>query len=77
MSRARSTLAALVLLALGTQAAGCAIPAPVRPWQHAYLSRKAMLFDQGVQARYRQHLFGAREGADGGYGHVGGGCGCN
>ena len=31
----------------------------------------------GLEGRFRQHLFGAREGAEGGYGHAGGGCGCN
>jgi hypothetical protein len=74
MSRARLTLTAL--LVLGALSSGCGT-APVRPWQHGYLARRAMRFDQGVQGRYSQHLFGAREGADGGYGHVGGGCGCN
>jgi hypothetical protein len=37
-----------------------------------------MRLDDGLEGRFRQHLFGgAREGADGGYLHVGGGCGCN
>ena len=72
-------LPALVLLGLlGSQAGGCArLPPPVKPWQRGYLAKRAMQFNDGVEARFRQHLFGAREGADGGYGHVGGGCGCN
>jgi hypothetical protein len=74
-------LPALVLLGLvASQAAGCAHPPPppVRPWQRGYLAKRAMRFDDGLEGRFRQHLFGgAREGADGGYGHVGGGCGCN
>jgi hypothetical protein len=78
MSRRRSSLLALLLLLVaGTQAAGCATPAPVRPWQRAYLARRAMSFDDGLEGRFRQHLFGSREGAEGGYGHAGGGCGCN
>lgn len=71
-----SPLLALLVL-LGVQAAGCAHPAPVRPWQRAHLARRSMQFDDGLEGRFRQHLFGAREGADGGYGHAGGGCGCN
>lgn len=74
-------LPALVLLGLvGLQASGCAHPppAPVKPWQRGYLARRAMRFDDGLEGRFRQHLFGgAREGADGGYFKVGGGCGCN
>ncbi len=68
---------ALVAL-LGLAAIGCGHrPPPVRPWQRAYLSKRAMLFDDGLEGRFRQHLFGSREGAEGGYGVVGGGCGCN
>jgi len=73
--RVRAALALLELL--GALAAGCGHPPPVRPWQRAFLARRAMQFDDGLVTRFRQHLFGAREGADGGYGHVGGGCGCN
>jgi hypothetical protein len=58
-------------------AVGCGHPPPVRPWQREHLSRRAMQFDDGLEGRFRQHLFGSREGADGGYGHAGGGCGCN
>jgi hypothetical protein len=72
-----STLGAALLLAVAASAAGCATPAPVRPWQRAYLTRRAMQFDDGMEGRFRQHLFGSREGADGGYGQAGGGCGCN
>jgi hypothetical protein len=75
-SRARPALLGLGLLA--SLALGCAHQAPVKPWQRGYLAKRAMRFDDGLEGRFRQHLFGgAREGADGGYGHVGGGCGCN
>jgi hypothetical protein len=67
----------VLALVLAAAAAGCAHPPPVRAWQRGYLSRRAMRFDDGLEGRFRQHLFGAREGVDGGYGHVGGGCGCN
>ena len=61
----------------GALASGCAHPPPVTPWQRGYLSKRAMRFNDGLEGRFRQHMFSAREGADGGYGHVGGGCGCN
>ena len=76
-------LARSLLLAAGLGAAmvggvvGCTHAPPVKPWQRAHLSRRAMSFDDGLESRFRQHAFSAREGAEGGYGHVGGGCGCN
>lgn len=74
----RRSLAVLALgAALALQASGCAIAPPVRPWQRGYLAKRAMRLDDGLETRFRQHLFGAREGAEGGYTEVGGGCGCN
>jgi hypothetical protein len=70
---ARVLLAAIVMAAVS----GCAHPPPVRPWQRGHLSRRAMQLDDGLEGRFKQHLFGAREGVDGGYFRVGGGCGCN
>ena len=69
----------LVLLALGGSGlAGCAHkPPPVKPWQRGHLVRRTLQFNDGLESRFRQHMFSAREGAEGGYGHVGGGCGCN
>lgn len=67
-------LAAAVILAAALS--GCAHP-PVAPWQREYLSKRAMSFSDGLEGRFRQHMFSTREGADGGYGTVGGGCGCN
>jgi hypothetical protein len=73
----RSWLGLVLAVLIAGSAASCAHPPPVRPWQRGYLSRRAMRFDDGLEGRFKQHLFGAREGVDGGYGHVGGGCGCN
>lgn len=62
-----------LFLALGL--AGCA---RVRPWQREDLARRPMITDEEPgEARFEQHSRGAREGADGGTGHPGGGCGCN
>jgi hypothetical protein len=55
--------------------AGCA---SVKPWQREDLSRPQMVADQSPgEERFQQHARGAREGADGGTGQAGGGCGCN
>lgn len=62
-------LPALVVLA------GCAT---VSPYEREYLSRPSM--DVQREARedaFKAHVFDAREGAMGGYGSTGGGCGCN
>ena len=69
----RRILAVLVLAALG--AAGCV---RVKAYQRQNLARPAMIEDRGAgEARFAQHQAGAREGADGGSGQAGGGCGCN
>lgn len=67
----------LAVLLAGGLISGCAHPPPVKPWQRGNLVRRAMQFDDGLEGRFRQHMFSSREGAEGGYGHVGGGCGCN
>lgn len=53
---------------------GCAT---VQPWQRGRLARPAMTFDgDPSQIAYMTHWQEAREGAAGGYGVLGGGCGC-
>ena len=69
----------VVAIALAIPAAGCGhVPPPIEPWQREHLSKRAMRFDADpVEMRFRQHVFGSREGSDLGYGQPGGGCGCN
>lgn len=65
--------ALLILLVLGTT--GCA---NVKPYERGYLARQDMQFDPDpVVAKFRQHIYGSKEAARGGYGVGGGGCGCN
>ena len=75
----RLRLLAVSLFAALSGLAGCAHrPPPIQPWQREYLSKRALRFDvDHLEARFRQHMFGSREGADGGYNQPGGGCGCN
>ena len=66
-------LRTLVWLMLAMTLGAC-----VRPWQREHLARPDMIDDQKPgEARFAQHARGAREGADGGNGSAGGGCGCN
>jgi uncharacterized protein DUF4266 len=54
--------------------AGCAT---VQPWQRGRLADPAMTFDpDSAQAAFMTHWQEAREGAAGGFGVQGGGCGC-
>ena len=60
---------------LATLGGGCA---RVRPWQREDLARRSMVEDrERGEQRFEQHQRGSREGADGGTGQPGGGCGCN
>jgi hypothetical protein len=77
--RARRFLISITFLvgAAATAAAssGCA---RVKPWQREELSRRAMTDDQEPgEARFDEHARSSREGAEGGTGRAGGGCGCN
>ena len=50
----------------------------VRAYQRGHLAKRAMTDDRDTgEARFRAHERGAREGAEGGTGQAGGGCGCN
>jgi hypothetical protein len=70
--RYRSLLVVVLTAAL---AASCV---RVRSREREYLSKRAMTQDRAAgERRFNQHQTGSREGADGGTGEPGGGCGCN
>lgn len=72
MRRILATTAAALALA------GCALPAPVQPWEKGMLAKPAMSFDHDrLEAKYAEHTYSSKEGAAGGAGVGGGGCGCN
>lgn len=59
---------------------GCARwrPPPVRAYQRAHLADRIMRIDsERLGAAADQHVLSTREGAIGGTGTAGGGCGCN
>lgn len=50
----------------------------VAPYQRGHLADpSAELSHENAETRFRAHVHDAREGATGGYGSSGGGCGCN
>jgi hypothetical protein len=68
------TLVAIVLAAVSSLS-GCLV---VRANQREFHAKRAMTNDRDPgETRFGQHATGSREGADGGTGQPGGGCGCN
>ncbi len=59
--------------------AGCGSIEPwVKPYERDRLADPIMALDgDPVSSSYTQHVYEAREGARGGEGAAGGGCGCN
>jgi hypothetical protein len=67
----------LVILTLGVLG-GCATFEPPKPWEKGQLAKPEMQFDYDrLDARAQVHVYTSKEGASGGYGVGGGGCGCN
>jgi hypothetical protein len=78
MLRRRHMSRWLGLAAAGLLAAGSTGCVRVKPYQREHLARRSMLADREPgESRFDQHARGSREGADGGTGEAGGGCGCN
>lgn len=71
----RLLAAALMAVALS----GCGNIEPwVKPYERDRLADPIMFLDgDPVSSAYIQHVYEAREGARGGEGSAGGGCGCN
>ena len=70
---------ALLLIALVAGMSGCGGIEPwVKPYERDHLADPIMFLDSDpVSSAYMQHVYEAREGARGGEGSAGGGCGCN
>ncbi len=64
-----------LLLLLVLPCAACVV---VKPYQRELLSKRTMIFQPDpAEDVLDQHMLESREGALGGYGSAGGGCGCN
>jgi hypothetical protein len=74
MSGRRAVGLSLVLsLALG----GCSLQPP-KPWEKGLLAKREMTMESdALESRYNEHIYSSKEGASGGSGVGGGGCGCN
>ena len=74
-AKAAGVLLALVVL---QGLSGCSIEPWVKPYERDRLADPIMALDgDPVSTAYIQHVYEAREGASGGEGAAGGGCGCN
>lgn len=70
----RVLLPLLAVIALS----GCSIEPWVKPYERDRLADPIMFLDTDpVSSAYIYHVYEAREGARGGEGTAGGGCGCN
>ena len=57
---------------------GCGSYALPQAWEKGNLARPEMTMGgDALEQRYQQHIYTSKEGASGGYGVGGGGCGCN
>lgn len=66
---------ALLIGAVVTASTGCAT---VQPWDRGRLAKPCMQLDPEPESTLiEQHVYQYREGSAGGYGGLGGGCGCN
>jgi hypothetical protein len=71
----RLAVALSVCGGLSLAGSGCVV---VRAHQRGHLAKRAMTNDHDSgEARFAGHERGSREGAEGGTGQPGGGCGCN
>ena len=71
--------AARVLLILAcTSLTACAGIQPVQPWEKGMLAKPEMTFEgDPLDNSFTEHIYFSKEGASGGSGVGGGGCGCN
>ncbi len=65
------------MLAACLQLSACASITPVQPWQKGILAKPEMTFaGDNIGNEFNEHIYSSREGASGGSGANGGGCGC-
>jgi hypothetical protein len=78
MQYPRPFIALGALCAMAAALTGCADFHPPQPWEKGLLAKDAMTMGGDPQEqRFDRHIEGSKEGASGGAGVGGGGCGCN
>lgn len=76
ISRNKVLLLKLVLMVSFLLLQGCSVK--VAPWERGNLAKAHMAITPAVNREaFRQHVFTSKEASQGGYGGIGGGCGCN
>ncbi len=77
-SRIRRVLSGALMLAILSAAGGCTLIQPVAAWEKGTLARPDMTFEgDRLESKFGEHIYASKEGAAGGTGVGGGGCGCN
>ncbi len=72
----KSLYALMIMIMLGLSA--CSPGTAVQPWEKETLARPEMTFEgDKLDTAYTEHIYSSKEGASGGAGVGGGGCGCN
>jgi hypothetical protein len=65
----------LWLIVVVSLTSGCAA---VKPWDRGRVAKRCMQLEpEPLSLLVQQHVYQYREGSAGGYGGLGGGCGCN
>jgi hypothetical protein len=64
----------LLCVLLAVAGAGCSL---VKPYQREALAQPGMRLGPTPDSAAEQHMLESREASSGGFGAVGGGCGCN
>ena len=78
MANRASSRILLLIIAMAWMTGCTSIEPWVKPYERDRLADPIMALDgDPVSTAYIQHVFEAREGARGGEGAAGGGCGCN
>jgi hypothetical protein len=71
-------LAVLACLPALASLSACSLVQPVQPWEKGILARTDMRFEgDPLETKFGEHIYSSKEGAFGGAGVGGGGCGCN
>jgi hypothetical protein len=67
-----------IALAIVCGTCGCSLIQPVAAWEKGTLARPEMSFEgDRLENKFAEHIYTSKEGASGGSGVGGGGCGCN
>jgi hypothetical protein len=79
MSRSMGKMVRLLLSGLAVcSLSACSGLPQVNAWDKGVLAQTAMRFDSDkLDNKFSEHIYASREGASGGNGVGGGGCGCN